>query len=734
MRWSFVLIAAGCKAAVPGAPDAGDDAIADARPPADVTITAELASARTTTREHMIAGGEMQISGEPLAEAMGRDLGGYSRDLLPPDLYLDHQSGLFWIDLPGFSTGVESYEYSKQPMNALAFESGAGTALGDAPAIGDLTARVQHFALGSNATGKWVFAPGTFPADNAYGDLNPTGTGVPANNPLGWPGIWPTAHVFASFDPSSDPSDRVDLQCSIVSDDNPSEAAAPLISADYECDASSLHLRDRDQQVEKIITPGADGWSGWKYGLWTINYLQIMHDAMNQAVEAVPEAELAQVGAPGASVFLGSSDIEGFQAQMFVTMLDVRADDWLAHLSTTDGKTLDGFASVSAALAYDYDAPLRTFPRIAVTESDDGTPFPLPSYAIADPDPDLLDDLGVIMAYSEAYALTDRMNPDVGGSQPVRAFFDGDPFAADDGVPDGEDTLHDRALAMMRVAFIDLDRAGTGAPVSTTDAAYTVIALRTMLRALSSQLTLYSNNTPDTAIASTPLDLFPIHHPSGAGVSFTARAQQLLRANAELLMTRTEDPADFDLDGHAAAIHGLFAAYLATGDTTYRARAIAMWQRMDATFWDPDARIYLLSPAARDAVEYTPLRFALVQSALRDVYELVAARPGGEALAPIVEARLARMDTLVLNGWDDRDRDKHVAWPDECVRVEGGLPRGGLQLAERTLTGETGRLRDEGGGPGGPPTSDRDQDCVPEIDDAHVGAGLADAVLFRIHR
>ena len=99
----------------------------------------------------------------------------------------------------------------------------------------------------------------------------------------------------------------------------------------------------------------------------------------------------------------------------------------------------------------------------------------------------------------------------------------------------------------------------------------------------------------------------------------------------------------------------------------------------------------------------------------------------------VLEDRLARLDKLVLNGWDDRDRDKHVDWPDECVQVIGGLPRGGLQMAERTLTGEIGRLRDEGGG-GGPPTSDREADCVPEIDDAHLPAALAASITFHVTR
>ena len=191
----------------------------------------------------------------------------------------------------GFSTGVESYEYSKQPMNELAFEAGAGTSLAYAPlvdidgAIGvaataHLTTFIQHAAVGSNASGRFVFAPGTFPANNASGAVNPTGAGVGASNPLGWPGIWPTAHVFASFDPAIDPTSDIALACAITSDDDPDGlVGSSVVSADYECDATTLHLRDRATQIDSTISPGADGFSGWKYGLWVLNYLQVMHDA-----------------------------------------------------------------------------------------------------------------------------------------------------------------------------------------------------------------------------------------------------------------------------------------------------------------------------------------------------------------------------------------------------------------------------------------------------------------------
>src|ERR1700733_6551845 len=100
------------------------------------------------TRDHFIASVEMQISGEPFAEAMGRDLNGFSRDfvcqLSPCQASIYYapalNNGLAGgpngrIDLPGFSSGVESYEYSKQPMNNIAFESGAGTSLAFGPVI-----------------------------------------------------------------------------------------------------------------------------------------------------------------------------------------------------------------------------------------------------------------------------------------------------------------------------------------------------------------------------------------------------------------------------------------------------------------------------------------------------------------------------------------------------------------------------------------------------------------------
>jgi hypothetical protein len=791
-----LIAALGGACSPPATPDSGVPDAGVRR----VTITADTVDTRFVTREHFLAGGEMQISGEPFAEAMGRLLSSYSRDHLPADIYFDTSpaAGGPWIDVTGFSAAVESYEYSKQPMNMVAFESGAGTSLAYGPlvnpgldggmtATGLLAARVQHFAQLSHAEGRFVFPAGTFPAANASGDVNPHGSGQAWENPLGWPGIWPTVHVYRSFDPTIQPTGEVALACAITSDDDPGASGA-LACADYECDATTLHLPNRATQLETVITPGADGFSGWKYGLWVLNYLQVMHDSTEAGVGSVAQSDLAAVGAAGNMIvgaapdtmaatmpgtFLGSSDIEGFQAALFIDELDNRADDWLLHLTTADGTTLGGFASLNDALAYDYAAPLRWFPgSVSVTESDDGSGFPRPAYAIAAADSDALDLLGLSLAYSELFALTDTSNTDVGGSQPARAYFDGDPFAADNQLADGEPTVHDRALGMLRVALVNLDRLHTdpasgvlvdhvtlsgasptrGATTSTTYVAEALLALRTARRSLSSQLELYSNNTPDTAVGTTPLDALPIHHPSGASVTFSGRVTALLNAEADLLYSHLTDssgrawagwdlsaqaPSSMDdtLDAHTAAVRGLFAAYLATGDVKYHDRALAVFNRMDSVFYDAEARLYDATPAPVDSVTYTPLRFALLQSTLRDMYELVAARPGGEALELTLEERIGRLHKLVLNGWDDRNGNRLVEWPDECVNVQQGLPRGGLQMAERTLTGEIGSLQEAlQPGVARTATSDREHDCVPEIDDARLPSALAGSLTFHVAR
>ena len=55
------------------------------------------------------------------------------------------------------------------------------------------------------------------------------------------------------------------------------------------------------------------------------------------------------------------------------------------------------------------------------------------------------------------------------------------------------------------------------------------------------QLQLYSTNTTDTAIGTTPLDTLPIAYPAGGSVTFTSRVQALIASEATLLFDHLTD-------------------------------------------------------------------------------------------------------------------------------------------------------------------------------------------------
>ena len=747
----------------------------------------------------------MQLAGEPLAESMGRQLTGYSRDFPTPNVYFT-PGGPPNIDLVGFGTAVESYEYSKQPMNNLAFESGAGTsylfgplvnpngAMGMA-ALTPVIQRFAHFAAGSNAAPTFVH----------------TVDGTDSTNRLGWPGFWPTLHPYRSFDPTIDPAGTVAEQCSISSDDDPN-ATGSILNLDYECDYNSLHLPNRMTQIDPTITPGASGWAGWKYALWVLNYLQSMHDSAQTAIATVPAGQLGMVGTPAntvlgtttnmpppaavAGTYLGSSNIEGFQAQVMIDELDNAAAQWITQLTTTDGATLSGFASTLDALKYNYASPLRWFPgAVSVTEMADASGYPRPSaYAVNDSGSHLFDLLGLAGSYATIYSLTDHANTVVGGSQPAMAYFDGDPFPADNQIADGESTLHDRALAMMRVLLVNIDRLhrdpasgllvddvtfsgatpARGTTIDTASVAYAIVGLRTVRRALGSQLQLYTNTTPDTATAGTMTVLDNANLPlTGApggkpNTLVSDRLSALIDAEAQLLRDKLTDacghasagwdvqkgaPSSTDdtLDAHAAAIRGLLAAYLATGDTTYRDRAKLVFNRMDRDFYLLAGRIYTASPGPQTSVSYTPKRFAMLEGALRDMFELVGNQPGQAALGATLQDRIGRLIKLVLNGWDDFNGDQLLDdYDKECLTVadytlpDGGtmkLGHGGLQMAERSLSGELGSVCDSidpaacidaGLSPVRQYTPDREHDCVPEISAVELPSALANQITFKI--
>jgi len=770
-------------------------------------FTAQLTDSRFYVADHFLASIEMQISGEPFAQLLGRNLAGYDRFNKTPDLYLDPSTGKVTLDPLSYSMAIESYEYSKQPMNNTSFESGAGLSLQYGPVLnpaqstGDasfalLRDRLQLFARES-ASGGCIPVDGCAPDPNNPGKCCTPGTNfvivpAPTQNPLnayGWAGYWPAFAEFESFDPAIAPSGISVRGCTITGGYAAASQGAQVVG-DYECGYNSLNLLLREQQVTKVLSPRAMGFALWKQGLWTINYWQSVHDLAGNGITQVADVDLAQVGQPGNTVvgkypdpsdpsgkrmldgvpgvYLGDIPLEGWQGLTMLDEMHNKAALLLGKLATTDGVKLGGFATTKDAISYDYQAPLAWWPaEVAVTEVNVDPPasgpwkyFPQPTaFSIMTATSRLRDLAALDGGFAEYFALTDFANANVGGQVSSRATFDGDPFPADNQVPDGEDTPHDRALSVIKVATVDIDRlhfdpanqvlvdeamvtggqVQRGSRVTTVDAAYAIVALRTAWRSISSQLALYGNDTPDQHGGATALDGAKL---DGAPAPLPDRMVQLIAAQANFIADKlvaadgsvansydlqagAPDPSPTRLESEASAIRGLLDAYLATSDERYRQTAIRVYTDLDRRFWMSDVRAFRTVAGDSDTLTFSPIVFGTIQAAMRQYWKLVAQKPGNERVASELLERVQRMNKLVANGWDDANADNRVQYPSECTGA-------GLQMGERVLTGElahTGQIASALGLPDD--GADRDHDCVKEIGHVKLPAALAGQIVLK---
>ena len=731
-------------------------------------VQAETTSNRVDVQSLLFAAGELQISGEPFASNFaGRNLGYYDRNRLPPDQYvldLGLSTETAVTDIFGFSTAVESYEYSKYHMNMLIEQTTAGVSLANGPVVAKELGATSLDRLRARA-GELMTCAGT--DVTGYATLP-----APTNNPLnylGFAGVWPVLAPFKSFDPTLAPTLNVIKSCTF-SGGYGGTGFGTNLSPQYECVYNSLHLPNRDAQVDKTIVPAVLGMATWKEALWAIDFAGRLHDTNELQVTTVDPADVPKVGTAKntvrakdlkaiAGTFIGSSSLEGMWGLFMLAMMDNESEWLVSSLLTSNGTTLGGFANKALATSYDYTSPLLWFPS-AVTLAEDETIVPFPGVAsltIADASSRSVDLSALLLGHAMFFGMTDPRNAGVGQRIGLQATFDGDPFAADDGVANGEDTAHDRALAVLRVAFVDLDRMHAdptlgvlvdsatvsgnavtrGNTVSLPALAHAVIALRQTLLSLNGAITQYGAPDPDPAADLKGILNTSIIHPTGGGTpSFSARVRQVFVTNAMFVRdvltkadgsvsnaatlaggvaTPTSDPAT--VESQTAAIRALIEGFLVTGDETFRTRARAVFKRLDGGFYSPAARMYRAVDAGPDQIHVNPERFAWLASALRETHKVLHV-PGDSTLdRSVLEDRIGRTNKLFLNGWDDLNGDQAVNAPGECLA-------GRLQMAEQALTGELGRDIDN------LPVADRDGDCVIELAHAKTASVLASDVYF----
>jgi hypothetical protein len=755
-------------------------------------LTATLVSTQFNVADHMRAALEMQLSGEPFAVLLGYNLAGFDRTDTLTDQY--SPDGGFWTTDPlGYALAVETYEYSKQPMNNLSFESGAGLSLLYGPLINlsqetintnpnVLTNRFQQFASEANAGG----AAGTNIIVSPAPVLNTL-------NYYGFPGLWPEFAEFSSFNPAIQPVPGQVPDCLMGGDGNASGSVGAfgygggvppvgLLVSDYECDYNSLNLPDRDAQVTKTLTPDALGYALWKQGMWTINYWGTLQDTAYNGITYVDAGCgcLSQIGQPGNTVvgefpypgdptgqtmdagvpgvYLGDIPVEGWQGLTMQEEAQNKAAFILDSLLTSDGVTLTGAPSILAADQYSYDSPLLWFPEVVSVAETPTTIYPIESdlyfpkptsFTIADGSSQLAGLSGLLGGFSEAFAWTDQNNANVGGSLPFLVTYDGDPFPADDGLPDGQSTMHDRSLGILKIALVDLDRlhfdpvnqvlvdkttvsngnVTRGTTVTTVELAESILAMRNAFRGLNGSLQLYSNDTPDSQGVPAALDVAPL---SGASYDGTIESHiiTLIAAEANFLSTKlisasgavangydleaqAPDPSPTNLEAETGAIRALLDAYLATSNEAYRTTAAIVYADFQSRFWMSTPRIFRTTAGVDNLMQYTPLRFGFLTGSLRQYYKLVASGPMEQQTVGVqLLAELKRSYKLIVNGWDDRNQDDAIQYPEECLAT-------GMEMAERMLTGELGLPKDHG---------DRDLDCVKELSVRGLPAALAGEV------
>ena len=750
-------------------------------------VKAEFVSTRVDTMQLMFAAGEMQTSGEPFVQNFaGRNLAYYDRYFLPVDQYLVpvvHGPPFYeqYTDLFGFSGAVESYEYSKMHMNMVANQTGAGVSLANGPLIATRAGATPRDKLRTRMQ-QLIVAAGT--VASGYATLD-AGAGNPLND-FGFAGLWPSLDPYRSFDPTMAPDLTIVHSCTTVSGYGGIVFFGSSPVNEYECAYNSLQLTDRTAQVEPVIGPGILGYTTWKESLWGVDFTGRLHDSQAQPVTAVAPEDMASVGLAGNAVqaveppacalvasgvpcsspgtYIGSTPLEGMWGLAMLDEID-NAGSWLlSSLATSDGTTLSGFGTVLQAIQYDYTSPLQWFPTaIAVTE-DGNAPYPgVTSLAIQDATSNAVDLAALAQGYSLYFGMTDARNAAVGQQIGLQITFDGTTFAADDGLPDGENTPHDRALAVMRVAFVDLDRIHTdpgtgiivdsatiaggnvtrGTTVTTTSLGHVVIGLRHLLMGCNASVTQYGAPDPDPSkdavgiLNTVPIDPAPTD--GGSPPAFSPYVRQVLLDQAQfvrdVLTTSTgtvandatlaggqwtPDTAPTLLESQGAALRVLVEAWFLTQDTSYRDRARAVARTLLTAFWSEPALMFRSQVGGADDVVMTPERFAWLQQALRETYEGIWVTGDPMLDRGVLEGYIARVNKLYLNGWDDLNGNQIPDQPQECLTAR-------MQMGEQALTGEIGVVNN---GVPQPSEPDHDHDCVLNIATAKMGSLLASQVHF----
>ncbi|MCP4326755.1 MAG: hypothetical protein GY787_33990 [Alteromonadales bacterium] len=543
---------------------------------------------------------EFELSGEPLAEALGLDL-----DLLDPNL----------VDQPtafDYAAGIESYEYSEEAMYALNYQSTMGPHLVNGPTntkrggqMADLGARFVEMA---QAVG--------FPASE-----------IPQNMyPISVPYISGSPELAQAANITTVNGDEVE-----VLDANGKAATVTTVVPAYFRDYKSLAWND--SSFDKTLNPATIGAIFLKEVMWSQDFLGGMHITESDEEVEATSSTMDQDGKHS----LGVSAADGFNG-MVLTELSIDKLLILQDQLGFDGKKL----GVSFGPDYQAKDGAIYFPhKVAVTDSKVNGVNAIKSLKVTDSSSQLEDIWLTLWPVSEFYAYTDQRVKNTAQNPAFTAVFDGKPFAAapkqNTDANSKNNVKADDAFSLasnisnllfQNIATLHFnEKAGTfvtefkdgkqGTQVKTFDAAYSIVALSIFQRAQ---------------------DALPVGYASADGGDVNLKSVQgkqalaMIKAQADFIVKNLVTKNGLVNDGltlggkvvsrtsletQFAAIRGLVAAFLATGDESYKTAARNVYLAVDKNQFDKNINTWAEQPGK--ATTHTAYTSAAISGGLREV-------------------------------------------------------------------------------------------------------------------
>ncbi len=625
----------------------------------------------------MLAYTEFELSGEPLAEALGLDL-----DVLDPNALAQPTE----FD---YTAGIESYEYSEEAMYALNYQSRMGphlvNGLRNGQRGGELAGLGKRFAE--------LAASVQYPLEEIPLNLYPISVPYRAGLP----------DFEQAVDTSSVNNDQFER------DGKPVKTDIPAYYRDY------ATLGWKESGMTRELEPAAIGGILLKEVMWSQDFLGGMHKVDGD--EEV-EAQAADMDKSG-EYALGVSAVDGMNG-VILTELSLEKMQWLQEKLAFNG------TSLGASLSPDYDAsqPIWFPHRVAVKEAQKHGVKHAETLTVLDSRSTLRDNWMLLWPLAEYLAFTDQRTGNTAQNPAFQAVFDGSPFSATAAVNKDANPANDQigtdgfALAntLSRVTFKNIQKlhtdaqsgllvtdwqGKTGKTVDTYDLAYAIVALGIFQKAQDALPVGYASAEFNDTGLNTVLG-------QEAKALLVTQADQLLNrfstsngliaagatiAKDGTLQIKTETP----LATQFAVVRALGTAFTATKDSKYREAARALWTAMDAQLFDPAVGTW--AEAKGQPTRHTPFTAAAISGGLRTA--MLQLRNEGSEQTPALELAL-----LV---------QRYTQWFKTVVN--GPNTQSGMQRAE--WLGDSGENVIAGQG------TDTDADHVPQITEGKGKHGVA---------